>query len=112
MQKYLTVSNHGYIGYAVIVNRKFWEGLPPDIRTALEGAMKDATRYTNAIAQQENDDALAKIKAAGRTEFVTLTDTEKAAWRKAMEPVYAEMASRVGQGLIDSIRKEAAVLGR
>ena len=111
VQKYLTVSNHGYIGYAVIVNKKFWEGLPPDIRTALEGAMKDATRYTNAIAQQENDDALAKIKAAGRTEIITLTDAQKAEWKKALQPVYAEMAPRVGKELIDAIRKEATAVG-
>ncbi len=111
VQKYLTVSNHGYIGYAVIVNRKFWEGLPADIRTQLEGAMKDATRYANAISQQENDDALAKIRASGRTEIVTLTDAEKAEWRRAMEPVYAEMAPRVGRPLIDAIRSEAAAIG-
>ncbi len=111
VQKYLTLSNHGYIGYAVIVNKKFWEGLPPDIRTALEGAMKDATRYTNAIAQQENDEALAKIKAAGRTEIITLTDAQKAEWKKALQPVYTDMASRVGKELIDAIRKEASVVG-
>ena len=111
VQKYLTLSNHGYIGYAVIVNKKFWEGLPPDIRTTLEGAMKDATRYTNAIAQQENDDALAKIKAAGSTEIIGLTDAQKAEWKKALQPVYSEMASRVGKDLIDAIRKEGAAVG-
>ena len=111
VQKYLTFSNHGYIGYAVIVNKKFWDGLPPDIRTILEGAMKDATRYTNAIAQQENDDALAKIRATGRTEIIMLTPAQKNEWRKALQPVYAEMAPRVGRDLIESIHKEAAALG-
>ncbi len=111
VQKYLTVSNHGYIGYAVIVNKKFWEGLPPDIRTSLEGAMKDATRYANAISQQENDDALAKIKASGRTEIIQLTEAQKAEWRKALQPVYAEMAPRVGKDLIEAIRKEATAIG-
>ncbi len=111
VQKYLTVSNHGYIGYAVIVNKKFWDGLPPDIRTILEGAMKDATRYTNAIAQQENDDALAKIKAAGHTEIIMLTPAQKNEWRTALQPVYAEMTPRVGGDLIDAIRKEAAAMG-
>src|SRR3569623_2142985 len=53
VQKNLTVSDHGYIGYAVIVNKKFWDGLPADIRSQLEGATKEATKYTNAIAQQE-----------------------------------------------------------
>jgi len=56
VQKYTTVTDHGYIGYAVIVNKKFWDGLPPDIRTMLEGAMKDATKYANDIAKKEIDD--------------------------------------------------------
>src|SRR5436309_8586568 len=52
VQKYLTTTNHGYIGYAVIVNKKFWDGLPADVRTALEGAMRDATKYANEIARK------------------------------------------------------------
>jgi C4-dicarboxylate-binding protein DctP len=43
VQKYVTLSDHGYLGYAVIVNRKFWDALPADIRAALEEAMKEAT---------------------------------------------------------------------
>ena len=70
VQKYLTVTNHGYIGYAVIANKKFWDGLPPDVRTLLEGAMRDATQYGNAISQQENDDAMEKMKASGKIEIV------------------------------------------
>ncbi len=111
VQKYVTVSNHGYLGYAVIVNKKFWDGLPPDIRTTLEGAMKDATRYGNAIAQTENDDALAKVKATGKTEVYYLNDAEKAQWRAALLPVQKEMAPRIGQDLIDSIHKESEALG-
>ena len=111
VQKYLTVSNHGYIGYAVVVNKKFWEGLPADIRTILEAAMKDATRYTNAISQTENDEALAKMKASGRIEIVTLTDAERAQWKKALQPVYEEMAPRVGRDLIEAIHKEAVAIG-
>ena len=56
VQKYVTKSDHGYLGYAVIVNKAFWEGLPPDIRTALEEAMAEATVYANEIAKQENED--------------------------------------------------------
>ncbi|HEV8314548.1 MAG TPA: TRAP transporter substrate-binding protein [Burkholderiaceae bacterium] len=111
VQKYLTLSNHGYIGYAVIANAKFWASLPADIRTALEGAMRDATRYANAIAQQENDQALVAIKASGKTQIIELTDAQKTAWRKAMQPVYKEMEGRVGKDLIAAIQKESAALG-
>ncbi|NMG42519.1 DctP family TRAP transporter solute-binding subunit [Aromatoleum toluvorans] len=111
VQKHLTVSDHGYIGYAVITNKKFWEGLPPDLRATLEKAMQETTRYVNVIAKQENDDALAKIRAAGKTEIITLSAAERDAWRKAMLPVHKEMASRVGAETIAAIAKEAAALG-
>ncbi|EIJ48965.1 TRAP-type C4-dicarboxylate transport system periplasmic protein [Herbaspirillum sp. GW103] len=112
VQKDVTVSNHGYLGYAVIVNKKFWDGLPSDVRTQLEGAMKDATKYANAIAQQENDAALAAVEKSGKTTVYRLTDAEKAEWRKALLPVQQQMAGRIGKDLIDAVNKEAAALGQ
>ncbi len=111
VQSNLTVSDHGYIGYAVIVNKKFWEALPADVRSQLEGAMKEATVYANTIAQKENDDALAAIKASGKTKVYTLTEEEKTEWRRALLPVHKSMASRVGQDLIDAIYKESEAAG-
>ena len=106
VQKYLTLSDHGYIGYAVIVNKKFWSGLPADIRTTLEGAMKDATKYANDIAKEENDKALAEVKATGKTQFITLTAEEKAAWKKALLPVHREMEGRIGKDVIQDVYRE------
>ena len=70
VQKYIMLSEHGYVGYAVIVNKKFWEGLPADIRSQLEKAMTEATAYTNSIAQKENDDAMETMKKSGLTQIV------------------------------------------
>ena len=100
VQKYLTLTDHGVIEYAVIVNKKFWDGLPADIRTTLEGAMKDATKYANDIAKKENDDALEAVRKSGKTEIITLTPAQKAAWKKALVPVHREMESRVGKDMI------------
>ena len=111
VQKHVTMSDHGYLGYAVIVNKKFWDGLPADVRTQLEGAMKDATKYANAIAQQENDKAMAAVKASGKTEIYALNDKEKAEWRKALAPVQKDMESRIGKATIDAVNKESAALG-
>jgi C4-dicarboxylate-binding protein DctP len=106
VQKFATVTNHGYIGYVVVTNKKFWDGLPADIRTRLEKAMKEATAYGNGQSAKENDDALEAIRKSGKTEIVTLTPAQDAAMRKAMEPVYKDVASRVGQPLIDEFIKE------
>jgi C4-dicarboxylate-binding protein DctP len=106
VQKYATVTNHGYIGYVVVVNKKFWDGLAPDIREACMKAMKEATEYGNNQSAKENEDALADVKKAGKTEIVTLTPDQDEAMRKAMMPVYKDVASRVGQPLIDEFLKE------
>jgi C4-dicarboxylate-binding protein DctP len=109
VQKYLTVSDNTYIGYALIVNKNFWEGLPPDVRGELHSAVKDATAYCNSIAETENAEALAKIKASGTVEFYTLSPQEKAEWRKGLLKVHEEMAPRIGKDLIQAIYKETGV---
>lgn len=111
VQKHVTVTQHGYLGYAVIVNKKFWDGLPADIRSELDSAMKQATKYANAIAQQENDNSLEAVKKSGKSIVYVPTDAEKLEWRKALLPVQKEMESRIGKDLISSVNKEAAALG-
>jgi len=106
VQKYMTVTNHGYIGYVVVVNKKFWDGLPGDIRDELSKAMKEATEYGNGASAQDNDEALEAIKKAGKSEIIKLTPEQDEAMRKAMMPVYKDVASRVGQPLIDEFLKE------
>ena len=106
VQKDITVSYHAHLQYAVIVNAKFWAGLPPDIRSELEKAMAEATDYTNSIARKENQDALAKIKASGKTTLHYLTDDQKKAWQVAMRPTYKWAKGRVGQEVLDVLGKE------
>jgi C4-dicarboxylate-binding protein DctP len=108
VQKHVTMSNHGYLGYAVIVNKKFWDGLPADIRGQLEQAMRDATTFEKAIAQRDNDMAMDAIRKAGKTTIYNLTPAEQAEWRKALAPVSKQMESRIGKELIESINKTAA----
>ena len=109
VQKDITVSYHAHLQYAVIVNSKFWNGLPPDIRGQLEKAMNEATDYTNSIARKENEDALAEIKKTGKTTLHYPTDAEKKAWQTAMQPTYKWAKGRVGQEVLDLVAKELHV---
>ena len=106
VQKYLALTDHGIVGYAVIANRKFWDGLPADIRAALESAMKDATKFANDIAKKENDDALEAVRKSGKTEIITLTPEQKVAMKKALVAVHRENESRVGKDTIAQVYKE------
>ncbi len=111
VQKHVTLSDHGYLGYAVIVNKKFWDNLPPEVRSQLSLAMKDATKYANAIAQQENDRALDLVRKSGKTTIYVLTPQQKAEWRAALMPVHKQMEGRIGRDIIQAVYKESAALG-
>jgi C4-dicarboxylate-binding protein DctP len=106
VQKNVTQTNHGYLGYAVITNKKFWDGLPADVRAGLERAMVDATKYANQIAKEENDQAMEKVKASGKSQVAALTPAERAAWKKALVPVHKEMEGRIGKDTIQSVYAE------
>lgn len=106
VQKHITVSNHAHLQYAVIVNSKFWNGLPADIRQQLDKAMSEATDYTNATAAKENEDALAEIKKSGKTTLHYLTADERKAWQTAMAPTYKWAEGRVGREILDLVAKE------
>src|SRR4030081_1016364 len=106
VQKDITVSYHAHLQYAVIVNSKFWSGLPPDIRKQVDKAMDEASDYTNSIAVQENEDALAEIKKSGKTTLHYLTDDQRKACQVAMQPTYAWAKGRVGQEILDLLAKE------
>jgi C4-dicarboxylate-binding protein DctP len=108
VQKHMTMSDHGVVMYAVVVNKKFWDGLPPDIRKSLDEAMAESTKYVWQIAKQENDDAIAKIRAAKTTAIYMLPPAEKAVWRKAMLPLYQQYEDVVGKDTLQAIEKTVA----
>lgn len=112
VQKHMTISNHGYLGYAVIVNKAFWDGLPVDVRTALNQAMKEATSYEREVAQKDNDDALARVIAAKTTTVYQLTPAERAEWQKVLLPLQKEFESVVGADLIKIANATAAQVAK
>ena len=104
VQKHISLTYHTISNYVVVANKKFWNGLPPAIRTTLEIAIKDATEYNDSVAEKDEAAALAAIKASGKSIIYTPTPAEKDAWVKAMSPVHTEMAERVGgKAFIDSV---------
>ncbi|PWW47790.1 TRAP transporter substrate-binding protein [Melaminivora alkalimesophila] len=103
VQKHVSMTNHGYLGYAVIVNKKFWDGLDATVRGQLEDAMRQATDYANQIAQDENDQAMEAVKKSGRTTIYTPTAEERAQLKKALVPVHEKMSGRVGKEIIQDV---------
>lgn len=107
VQKFTTLSNHGHLAYALIINKKFYDGLSADLKAVVDSSVKDATTYANAIAQAENQQALEKIKASGKTTIYALTPAEVNEWKLALMPVHKEMEGRVGKATVEAAYKAA-----
>ncbi|NVJ53900.1 MAG: TRAP transporter substrate-binding protein [Campylobacteraceae bacterium] len=106
VQKYLTVTNHGYLGYLVVMSSKFWNSLPADLQEDVKQAMKDATDKEREYAAQLNNEQFNLIKEyaekTGKLEIINLTDEQKNAWRDAVSKIYPEFYDKnsIGEDLI------------
>ena len=108
VQTDLTLSNHGYLGYLVIMSESFWKTFPKDLKPMVLQAMKEATEYERKEAALDDDDMLAKIneyaKSTGNLKVHTLTAEQKAAWQKAMEAIYPQFYKTIGEDLIKKVQ--------
>ena len=106
VQPYLTVSNHGYLGYIVLVNDQFWRNLPPDIREILEETMAEVTIWEREIASRQNEEDLNRIREDGSAEIYELSEGEREAWKQALAPVYDKFRPVIGEELIGAFVAE------
>ncbi len=101
VQDGVTETNHGIIDYAVIVSRRFWEGLPDDIRSDLERIMAEVTTDRNNLSFELNQNSRAKVLEAGGT-IRTLTAEQRANWVKTMKPVWSKFEDQIGADMINA----------
>ena len=87
VQPHIIETNHGMMSFMVTVSSRWWEGLPGDIRDGLGRALSEASREANASAEKMHQDNKNRIIASGRSEIIVLTEDERKAWHKAMQPV-------------------------
>ena len=105
VQKTIVETNHGILDYMVVVNAKWWNGLPADIKKGLSEALAEATVYNNKIGQEKNDEAKKLIIDSGKAKVVKLTDAQLTEWKKSVAPVYAQFEKDIGVDLIKSAQK-------
>lgn len=104
VQSSLTLSSHGYLGYLVVVSKKFWKRLPKDLQEKVKQAMKEATAKEREMAQQMEDTFLKNVedyaKKTGKIKIYTLTPEQRASFKKVTEKVYPMFYETIGEDLI------------
>jgi C4-dicarboxylate-binding protein DctP len=104
VQSDLTLSNHGYLGYLVVMSKRFWNKFPDDLKPKILQAMKEATAYERKEAATLESQFLADIeeyaKKTGKLKIHRLTPEEVDAWRKATQVIYPQFYGVIGEDLI------------
>ncbi|MBB6453526.1 C4-dicarboxylate-binding protein DctP [Salirhabdus euzebyi] len=104
-QKYLTMSNHGYLGYVVLINTEFWEGLQPEIQEVIKKSLQETTEWVSRHSIEMNDQHSRNLKQLKSIEIHTLNQEQKRLWREAIKPVYEDAAPVVGYELMKELYK-------
>ena len=104
-QKYLTLSNHGYIGYVVLTNADFWKSLPTEVSKILEDTLREVTIWERQIAGEMDQKQLVELEREGKLEITRLSQGEQVQLQKALNPVYDLLSEEIGMDLVNRIKK-------
>ena len=103
VQTDLSLTNHGYLGYAVVVNQRLWNYLARPDRDLVNQALQEALDFAHQIADVQNQTALAALRQANTTRIHKLNDRQRAVLRQAVQPVHLELARRIGSDWLQTL---------
>jgi C4-dicarboxylate-binding protein DctP len=99
----ITQSNQMFSGYLLMVTKRWWEGLPADVRGELEGIVKETTDWNWKEQQHEDDEAYTKMRATPRVQIVALSREERKRWAEAVRPVHLQYEGVVGKAIFAAL---------
>ncbi|WP_249869670.1 TRAP transporter substrate-binding protein [Oceanobacillus saliphilus] len=105
VQDYLTLTEHMYSPWPVIISPTFYDSLPEDLQQVVFDAALESREYNRQLSANDEAAALQLLVDEGM-EVVELTEEEKAGFKSKMEVVYEEIAEKAGQELFDDLMGE------
>jgi C4-dicarboxylate-binding protein DctP len=104
VQTDLSLTDHGYLGYAVVTNQHLWRSLSAPDRKLISLAMQHALAFANQIADQQNELALSALRSAGATRIHALGAEQRTKLQQAVLPVTRDLEARLGKAWLNDMR--------
>lgn len=108
VQRAVTLTSHGYLGYAVVANPRFWASLNAADRALLTGALQEALDQGNRLSAAMNQQALVTLRQDPGVQVHTLSAAQRGALRLAVQPAYDDFGRRVGSSLLRQVQRDCA----
>jgi C4-dicarboxylate-binding protein DctP len=106
VQDYLSIGDHAYLGYAVIVNQKFWDGLPKDIQATFQKTIEEVRDWEREESKNLGKSLIEKMEKAGiKVHYISAQ--AKKDFAAASMPVYKKYEKVVGKDLFDKATQVA-----
>jgi tripartite ATP-independent transporter DctP family solute receptor len=105
VQKYMTVTNHVYSPWIVLVSKKWWDQLSKDEQKILSDAAKLSRDFERKDTRAEAASAVADLKAKGM-QVNELSPVESARMRDKLTRVYAQIGADIGMDLWNETQAE------
>lgn len=103
-QEYLTITNHNYLGYAVLINPDFWESLPEEYRHAVIEAMDETTKWLRKHSQKLNEESLENLRDSNHIQIHEQTEKEKEAWQHVFMDLSKKYEEVIGEAIMNELK--------
>ena len=100
VQKYVSLTGHVYSPAPLLMSKKTWDRMPPDIQKIMLDSAVEVAKYQRGLIREQEEKQLGELKAKGMS---VIENPDRAAFREAMKPVFEQFQDRFGKDLVQRI---------
>lgn len=105
VQNYLTLSNHGYLGYLVVMNQDFWNQLTPELQKTIKESIAEVTIWQRKKSMELENYQLDLIKACNCIQIDTLEQKEIDRFKAIYSSIYKDLELELNPTFITEVKK-------
>ncbi len=100
VQKYVTLTGHVYSPAPLLMSKKTWDRLPPDIQKVMSDTAGEVAKYQRNLIREQEQRQIGELRAKG---MIIIEHPDRAAFREAMKPVFEQFQGQFGKDLVQRI---------
>ncbi|MBA9027350.1 TRAP transporter substrate-binding protein [Peribacillus huizhouensis] len=105
VQSYLSLTNHVYTPFILLVSKKFWDGLSEEEQNILQESAQEARDYQRKVNRKDNELAIKKLEEAGM-KINEVSEQEMENMKEIIQPVTDKYAKKFGKDLVEEMKAE------
>ncbi|HYL81957.1 MAG TPA: TRAP transporter substrate-binding protein [Candidatus Acidoferrum sp.] len=102
VQRYLSLTGHVYSPAPLLMSKKTWDRLPPEIQKVMLDAARETAQFERGLIREQEQQELGELRAKG---MIVIENPDRPAFREAMRPVFEQFQNQFGKDLVQRITR-------